>query len=57
MVENASSNCIAVATFLHTESNRDCERIISIVDDATVDNFPRKAAPQSTEIPFAAENR
>ena len=56
MVEQPMTDHIAVSTFLDTKSNSDCERIISIVDDATVDDFPRKAAPQSHEIPFAAEN-
>ena len=56
MVELSFNDHVAIASFLHTKSSSDCERIISIIDDATADDLPRKAASQGSEVPFAAEN-
>lgn len=56
VVEHSSNNYVAVATFLNTKPNSDLELIIVRVEDNTIDNLTRKAAPQSSEIPFAAPN-
>ena len=56
MVELSFNDHVATASFLHTKSSSDCECIISIIDDATADDLPRKAASHSSEGPFAAEN-
>ena len=56
VVEHSRSLCVAIATFLDTKGSIDCERIVVVVDDATSDDRSRKTAPQSSDIPFAAQN-
>ena len=56
MVEHSRSLYVAIATFLDAKASIDSERIVVVVDDATHDHLSRKTAPQSSEIPFAAQN-
>ena len=42
--------------FLDTKGSIDCERIVVVIDDATSDHLSRKTSPQSSQIPFAAQN-
>ena len=56
MVEHSINDYVAIGAILNTESSSDIKRIISVVDDATLKDLTRKTAPESSEIPFAAQN-
>ena len=56
MVEHSRSLYVAIATILDAKGSIDSEHIVVVVDDATPDHLSRKPAPQSSEIPFAAQN-
>ena len=56
MLEHSFNNDVAISAFLNTKSSSDIKCIIAVVYDAALEDLARKAAPQSSQIPFAAQN-